>query len=86
MKYRLYDTKSEWTAKSAALESHLGIPTSGTSRYAEAEQVTNEENDDFPKWVMPVVTRGRWACEDQFDAAKLVEYQAGWFDPNAPEG
>ena len=85
MKFRLYDTKSEWTAKSAALETHLGIPTSGTSRYADPKQVTNEENDDYGKWVMPAVTRGRWACEDQFDPANLVEFQPGWFDDNPPE-
>ena len=86
MKYRLYDTESEWTAKNAALETHLGIPTSGTAQYASPGQVSNEENDDYPKWVMPVVTRGRWACADQFDADNLVEYQAGWFDSDAPEG
>lgn len=85
MKFRLYDTESEWTAKKVALETHLGIPTSGTSQYASPKQVTNAENADYGKWVMPAVRRGRWACEDQFDAANLVEYQVGWFDPDAPE-
>ena len=85
-KYRLYDTTSEWDSRNASLEPHLGIPHGkGTLRYAEISQVGNPENDDYEKWVMPAVARGRWACEDQFDAANLVEFQPGWFDPDAPE-
>ncbi len=84
MKYQLFETEDEWTTKANALEAHLGIPTSGTSRYAEPLQVTNEGNADFGKWLMPVVEGGRWKCDDQFNPSDLVEYQPGWFDPDAP--
>ena len=78
MKYQLYSTEDEWVTKENALRAHLGIPTSGTTCYAEPRQVANEAHDDHEKFIMPAVERGRWKCDDQFDSSDLVEYQAGW--------
>ena len=79
MKCQLFASKGTWTTKHNALQAHLGLPTSGTARYAVAEQVTNEAHEDHGKWIMPVVERGRWKCDDQFNANELVDYDPSWF-------
>ena len=85
MKYQLYSTEGAWTTKKNALETHLGIPTSGTARYAEPRQVTNAAHDDHEKWVMPAVERGRWKCDDQFNSSDLVNNDSSWYEsPDFP--
>ena len=84
MKYRLYSTLSGWTSRNESLESHLGIPDGNTVRYAEVSQVTNPDNSDYEKFIMPVVTRGPWKCDDQFNSSDLVNYDDIWF-PGAPD-
>tara|TARA_R110002012_G_scaffold99939_1_gene238156 strand:- start:11 stop:268 length:258 start_codon:yes stop_codon:yes gene_type:complete len=83
MKYRLYSTLSGWTSRNESLESHLGIPDGNTIRYAEVSQVTNPDNSDYEKFIMPVVTSGPWKCDDQFSSSDLVDYDDNWL-PGAP--
>ena len=83
MKFRLYSSRSGWTSRNASLESHLGIPNgAGTERYAVILQVTNPENSDYQKYVMPVVTEGTWKCDDQFNASDLVDHDPTWYLPS----
>ena len=85
MKYRLYSTRSGWTSRNASLESHLGIPDGkGTLRYAEITQVTNPDNADYEKYIMPVCMVGTWKCDDQFNASDLVDYDPDWYLPVPP--
>ena len=84
MKYRLYSTLSGWTSRNESLESHLGIPLGNTVRYAESSQVTNPDNSDFEKYIMPVVTEGTWKCDDQFNASDLVDWDEDWFVGGPP--
>ena len=78
MKYRLYDTSAEWVNKNESLEEHLGIPSGNTVRYAEVSQVTNPDNSNFGKYIMPVCEDGTWKCDDQFNASDLVDYDPTW--------
>ena len=85
MKYRLYSTRSGWTSRNASLESHIGIPDGkGTLRYAEITEVTNPDNADYEKYIMPVCTEGTWKCDDQFNPSDLVDYDPTWFLPPPP--
>lgn len=82
MKYCLYSSNSAWTSRNNSLESVLGIPDGeGTLCYAEISQVTNPENSDHGKYIMPVCTEGKWKCDDQFNASDLVDYDPTWFLP-----
>ena len=85
MKYRLYSTRSGWNSRNDSLETHLGIPDPPwTSRYAEVSQVTNPDNSDYEKYIMPVVTEGMWKCDDQFNPSDLVDYDPTWNLPPDP--
>lgn len=85
MKYRLYSTRSGWTSRNASLEAYLGIPDGkGTLRYAEITQVTNPDNADYEKYIMPVCMVGTWKCDDQFNASDLVDYDPDWYLPVPP--
>jgi hypothetical protein len=79
MKYRLYSTLSGWTSRNESLESHLGIPDGSAGSYAKVSQVTNPENSDYEKFIMPVCTEGSWKCDDQFNSSDLVDYDGNWF-------
>ena len=83
MKYRLYSTSSGWTSRNNSLEAHFGIPDGhGTLRYAEISQVTNPDNSNYGKYIMPVCEEGTWKCDDQFNSSDLVDYDPTW---NVPE-
>jgi len=82
MKYRLYSSRSGWTSRNASLETHLGIPIPPwTLRYAEISQVTNPDNANYEKYIMPVCTEGAWKCDDQFNQSDLVDYDPTWYPP-----
>ena len=84
MKYALYATASDWDAKNSELETELGIPDGkGTLQYAEISEVENSENSDFGKFILPVLTRGQWKCDDQFSASDLVDFDPDW-NPQEP--
>lgn len=79
MKYRLYSTRLGWTSRNDSLEAHFGIPDGhGTLRYAEISQVTNPDNSNYGKYIMPVCEDGTWKCDDQFNSSDLVDYDPTW--------
>ena len=82
MKYRLYSSQSEWTSRNESLEEHFGIPNGkGTLRYAKILQVSNPENADYDKYIMPVCTDGTWKCLDLLNPSDLVDFDPTWNPP-----
>jgi hypothetical protein len=82
MKYRLYSSRSGWNSRNDSLETHLGIPNgTQTLRYAIISQVTNPDNANYDKYIMPVCTEGMWKCDDQFPSSDLVDYDPTWYPP-----
>lgn len=80
MKYCLYSSLTDWNNKNASLESYLGIPYgTQTLSYAAVSQVTNAENANFGKYILPVETEGMWKCDDQFSEGDLIDYDATWY-------
>ena len=79
MKFQLYSSTSGWNARHTAIKAHLGIPTTGTTEYAERVRIDNEEHEDHGKYPFPVCTSGRWKCDDQFNANDLVNKDSDWF-------
>lgn len=56
MKYSVHDTQAEAEAEIERIEAHLGIPTVGTIRYAEPEEVDGQ-------WRFRVKESGPWKCD-----------------------
>tara|TARA_Y100000310_G_C20251919_1_gene609500 strand:- start:39 stop:299 length:261 start_codon:yes stop_codon:yes gene_type:complete len=83
-KYQLFKTLPEWTAKNTEIETHFGMPLETAKRYADVEQVTNEDHVKFGYFIMPAVGSGTWACQELFDASKLENYDVRWQNPDVP--
>ena len=83
MKFQLYSSTSGWNNRHAAIKTHLGIPTGGTTEYAERVQINNAEHEDHGKYPFPVMMDGTWKCDDQFNANDLVNNNTDWFVPNS---
>lgn len=81
VKFKLYSSGSGWNNQHAAIKTHLGIPTGGTTEYAERLQIDNAEHPDHGKYVFTVKTTGRWKCDDQFNSSDLVDYDPDWYAP-----
>jgi len=81
MKYKLYATASAWNTRHASVMEALGIPTGGTTHYAEIDQVENESHADHGKYLFPVRTENPWKC-DQLFSGGLVNKDYTWW--NAP--
>ena len=79
MKAQLYASAEEWHSTHATIKTYLGIPNGTTTEYAVISQVDNPTNADFEKYIFPVVTEYRWACDDQFPDA--VEWNSDWILP-----
>lgn len=84
-KFQLYSSTSGWNARHAAIKTHLGIPTAGTTEYADRVQIDNPSSADYEKSPFPVMDSGRWKCDDQFDPDDLVDYDSSWYLPSPPE-
>lgn len=64
MKYSVHETQAEAEAEIERIEVYLGIPTVGTIKYAEPEEVDGQ-------WRFRVKESGPWKCDHV--AANVVE-------------
>jgi len=79
-KYKLLDTPEEFSAKELEVKSLLSIPDSaGTVRYAESRMIDNPEHADYGLFIFPVLTEGKWKCDQHFDSSELVDHDSNWF-------
>ncbi len=79
MKFRLYSSTSGWNSRHTSIKEYLSIPVGTTTEYADIYQINNPENADYGKYPFPVITVGRWKCDDQFRASDLVDYDPTWY-------
>jgi hypothetical protein len=79
-KYKLLNTPEEFSAKELEVKSLLSIPDSaGTVRYAESRMIDNSEHADYGLFIFPVITEGKWKCDQHFDSSELVDHDPSWF-------
>lgn len=64
MKYSVHSTEAEAQSEITRIEAYLGIPTKGTIRYAEPEEVDGQ-------WRFYIREDGPWKCDHV--AANVVE-------------
>ena len=85
-KYKLLNTPEEFEAKEAEMKTLLSIPDGkGTVGYADSRVIDNPDHADYGKFIFPVVTSGKWKCDDQFEDSELVDYDPDWVNEEAPE-
>ncbi len=81
-KYKLFNTPEEFDAKEAEMKTLLAIPdNAGTSKYAESVMIENPDHADYGMFVFPVVTSGKWKCDQHFNASELVDHDSSWAKP-----
>jgi len=81
-KYKLFNTPEEFDAKETEMKSLLSIPdNAGTTAYAEKVMIENPEHADYGMFPFPVVTEGKWKCDQHFDASELVDHDSDWAKP-----
>ena len=79
-KYKFLNTPEEFSAKELEVKSLLSIPDSaGTIRYAESRMIDNPEHSDYGLFIFPVLTEGKWKCDQHFDSSELVDFDPSWF-------
>ena len=79
-KYKLLNNPEEFSAKELEVKSLLSIPDSaGTVRYAESRMIDNSEHADYGLFIFPVITEGKWKCDQHFDSSELVDFDPSWF-------
>lgn len=81
-KYKLLNTPEEFDAKEAEMKTLLAIPdNAGTSKYAESVMIDNPDHADYGMFLFPVISEGKWKCDDQFEASELVDHDSSWAKP-----
>ena len=81
-KYKLLNTPEEFDAKEAEMKTLLSIPdNAGTSAYAESQMIDNPDHADYGMFIFPVVTSGKWKCDQHFSASELVDHDSSWAKP-----
>ena len=60
MKYSIHSTEAEAQAEIERIEAYLGIPTKGTIRYSEPEEING-------KWRFYIREDGPWKCDHVAD-------------------
>ena len=79
-KYKLLNTPEEFDAKEAEMRTLLAIPDSkGTTGYADSRMIDNPDHADYGMFIFPVVTEGKWKCDQHFEASELVDFDSNWF-------
>lgn len=82
IKYKLYNTPEEFDAKEAEMRTLLSIPDSeGTTAYAEKVMIENPDHKDYGLFPFPVVTEGKWKCDQHFDVSELIDHDSDWAKP-----
>ena len=77
-KYKIY-TESGWNTANAKACEKLNIPNEDASTYASMRPVTNPSSADYGKFIFPVITEGKWKCDDLFPSA--ISWNEEWVDP-----
>ena len=78
MKYILYSTDTAWNASNTAMNTLFGLPDdNGNERNAEIKQVTNEDDANYGKYILPVPNEGSFITVVKFNVSEMDE-----FDPS----
>lgn len=81
-KYKLLNTPEEFDAKEAEMKTLLSIPDGkGTTGYADLCMIDNPDHAEYGMFIFPVISEGKWKCDDQFEASELVDHDSSWAKP-----
>jgi len=75
---KLYVTKSGWTNAKNTLETALDIPTEGTTKYCEEEQVRSDHPDHANKYILPIETGANCQWRTDHLVSGEIAYDWDW--------
>ena len=79
MKAKIFNTSAKATESITEVETALGIPQPGTDKYADVWKIVNPSSEYANKFTFPIMTEGKWKCDQLFDAADLINWDDDWF-------
>jgi len=80
-KYKLFSTPEEYQSKRSEIETFHKLPDGKGSETYGVDQIMidNPEHADYGMFIFPVLTEGKWKCDDQFETSELVDHDSSWF-------
>ena len=81
---KLYSTKSGWTTAKNNLEAALGIPTGGTTKYCDEEQVRSDHPEHANKWILPIETGANCQWRTDHLVTGEITYDPDWIQDEPP--
>lgn len=82
MKYKILKSSKAFNTEEKRIKKLLQIPDQkGTINYAEISLIDNPDHKDNGKFIFPVLTQGKWKCDQHFKESDLVDFNADWKKP-----
>ena len=78
MKYLITE---DFDGNFAKIQTALGLPSVDATTYCTPQTVTNENNADFGKFIIPIKESGTWKCDQLYDASELEDFDPDWYPP-----
>jgi hypothetical protein len=79
IKYIVTNNSAEARKELLKISNHIGLEKdSKTNQYAPLVQIDEEDSPDTGKYIIPIVTEGKFKCDDLYDSSELIEYQEHW--------
>lgn len=82
MKAKIFVTSALAQASIEEVEVELGIPNNEATTYSKVVEINNPDSEYDGKFTFPVLTAGRWKCDQFFDPSDLIEWDSEWFVPD----
>jgi len=76
MKYLITD---DFDTNIQVINSALSLPSVDASNYCTPNKVTNTNNINYNKFIIPIKTEGRWKCDQLFNTEDLVDFDSTWY-------
>ena len=82
-KYKLFNTPEDYQSKRSEIEAFHNLPDGKGSETYGVDQlmVDNPEHADYGLFIFPVLTEGKWKCDQHFEASELVDHDSSWAKP-----
>ena len=85
MKAKIFNTSTQGASSISDIQTALGIPQQGTNKYADVMEIINPESSYVGKFTFPIMTEGKWKCDNLFEPSELVDWDDSWFEEPSPE-
>lgn len=79
-KYIIKDNEEQARETITHIEQYINfIHTDNTTKYANLMEIVNEAHEHVGKYVVPIITKGAYKCDQLFEPEQLVTGDSTWF-------